>query len=174
MHIHAMFDSDSASLRLLACLSDPSRHHIVRALGVAERCVSDLAREVRLSQSCTTRHLQALGREGLVERRREGKRVIYRLKAEEPHLRALFAWAAGVDGTEAPVVPSDRPPRRKRIRAGRRGASPAEEPRSASIAEPEDGASESGEQNAAEAEGEPEPEGDASPMRPGDIEDYLL
>ena len=47
-------------------------------LSGVDRSVSQLAGAVRLSQSCTTRHLQALQRAGLVKRVRDGKRVLFR------------------------------------------------------------------------------------------------
>ena len=55
--------------------------------------MTDLAMEVGLSQSCTTRHLQALERRHVVCGVRDGKRVMYRLCHEEPALGSLLAWA---------------------------------------------------------------------------------
>ena len=81
------------SQRLLACLGDPSRFRLVSALSRGERCVSDLANAVGLSQSCTTRHLQVLSKQGLVRGERAGKRVLFRLVAGEPEAQALIAWA---------------------------------------------------------------------------------
>lgn len=79
--------------RVLACIGDRSRFRVVTALVAGEYCVSDLAREVGLSQSCTTRHLQTLQREGLVSRVRQGKRVIFRLRDDEPEINGLLEWA---------------------------------------------------------------------------------
>lgn len=78
---------------LLACLGDASRFELVCCLIQAERCVSELAVQVGLSQSCTTRHLQVLKREGLVRGERDGKRVVFRLRREEPRVGALLEWA---------------------------------------------------------------------------------
>jgi DNA-binding transcriptional ArsR family regulator len=74
---------------------------LVRALAVADRCVGELAEAVGLSQSCTTRHLQALERVGLVKGHREGRRVRFRLRAEAPGLRELLGWALSGAGLEA-------------------------------------------------------------------------
>ena len=79
--------------RVLACLGDRSRFRVVTALVTGEYCVSDLARQVGLSQSCTTRHLQTLQREGLVHRLRQGKKVIFRLRDDEPEISGLLEWA---------------------------------------------------------------------------------
>ncbi len=76
----------------MSCLGDPSRFHLVRQLARGERCVSDLARRVGLSQSCTTRHLQALQREQIVLGERAGKRVVFHLRLDEPQIGALIAW----------------------------------------------------------------------------------
>lgn len=77
----------------MSCLGDPSRFQLVSLLVRGQRCVSELAQEVGLSQSCTTRHLQALQREQMVRGKRDGKRVMFRLCLEEPEVRALLAWA---------------------------------------------------------------------------------
>ena len=90
--------------RLLSCLGDPSRFRLVRRLMRGQRCVSDLAAEVGLSQSCTTRHLQALQREHLVVGARDGKRVVFRLRAEEPQVGALLDWALSARSGKPPSL----------------------------------------------------------------------
>jgi len=87
------------SRHLLACLGDPSRFRIVLSLLEGDRCVTELAGEIGLSQSCTTRHLQYLEREGLVRGDRQGKRVMFRLRSDRPRVRELLAW---VTATPAP------------------------------------------------------------------------
>jgi DNA-binding transcriptional ArsR family regulator len=82
---------------MLACLGDSSRFRLVAELAGRPRCVTDLARVVGLSQSCTTRHLQALEREGLIVGKRDGKRVVFRLCLEEPEVAALISWALQAD-----------------------------------------------------------------------------
>jgi DNA-binding transcriptional ArsR family regulator len=112
-----MIDEEFSSRRLLACLGDPSRFRLVVALRSGERCVSELALSVGLSQSCTTRHLQALQREGLVSGARSGKRVVFSLRMEEPGVEMLIAWALEA---EPPTNQTLGPPR---PRAGQAGAS---------------------------------------------------
>jgi predicted transcriptional regulator len=58
--------------RLLACIAEPSRYRVLMALAEGDRCVTEVAAAVGLSQSCTTRHLQTLQRAGVLERVREG------------------------------------------------------------------------------------------------------
>ena len=88
-----MIDDAARTQRMLSCLGGPSRYRLVRELLDGERCVSDLAAGIGLSQSCTTRHLQALERERLVVRVRDGKRVMVRLRLEEPGVPALLDLA---------------------------------------------------------------------------------
>ena len=92
---------ETHALPVLACLGVASRFRLVRALAVADRCVGELAEVVGLSQSCTTRHLQALERVGLVKGHREGRRVRFRLRAEAPGLSELLGWALSGAGPEA-------------------------------------------------------------------------
>jgi DNA-binding transcriptional ArsR family regulator len=87
-----MNELDAHSRQMLACLGDASRFRLVHSLLQCEQCVSDLAVRVGLSQSCTTRHLQYLEREGLVRGRRQGKRVMFRLRSDLPRVQELLAW----------------------------------------------------------------------------------
>src|SRR5262245_47912586 len=92
MHFHAMDEHEARSRDILACLGDSSRFRLVLSLLERERCVTELAAEVGLSQSCTTRHLQYLEREGLILGARRGKRVMYRLRSDRTRVRDLLAW----------------------------------------------------------------------------------
>jgi len=87
-----MNDREASVRRMLACLGDNSRFRLVRCLMLGDQCVTELARQVGLSQSCTTRHLQALQREGIVLRTRDGKRVLYQVRSDSGVLRGLVGW----------------------------------------------------------------------------------
>ncbi|MFI5010353.1 MAG: ArsR/SmtB family transcription factor [Solirubrobacterales bacterium] len=113
--------------QLLAAVGEPSRFQIVLELARRERHVSDLAKAIGLSQSCTTRHLQALERAGAVQTRRFGKRVVASLALQAIEVSRLLQWLrAGTEldayaqpgrtgGTEArPELPQDAPPRQVR------------------------------------------------------------
>ncbi len=91
----------------MACLGEESRFRLVQALIGGARCVTDLASEVGLSQSCTTRHLQALERRRLVSGRRDGKRVLYRIRDDDPGLMPLLRWA--LDHPTGSIRPAARP-----------------------------------------------------------------
>jgi len=80
---------------LVAALAQRSRLRIVRALAGGRCCVTELAGRVGLSQSCTTRHLQALERAGWVRGAREGKRVSFTLRTDSVAVVELVHWLAG-------------------------------------------------------------------------------
>lgn len=106
MHAHAMKKRSPTPRSLMACLGDRSRFRLVQVLTEGARCVSELALEVGLSQSCTTRHLQLLERRRVVTGNRDGKRVLYRLRDDEPALRSLLAWALRSRQAAGTIVPS--------------------------------------------------------------------
>lgn len=112
----------------MACLGEESRFRLVKALTGGPRCVTDLASEVGLSQSCTTRHLQALERRRIVRGARSGKRVMYGLREDEPALGPLLSWAlrewAGVRSPANGIALAPRPTRNSRPKASA-GASPS-------------------------------------------------
>lgn len=107
-----MDENRPATRALMACLGEPSRFRLVRALIGGPRCVSDLAAEVGLSQSCTTRHLQALERRNVVRGTRDGKRVLYRIRDDRADLMPLIGWAmeahavSGSRSARSPARPS--------------------------------------------------------------------
>jgi len=121
-----MNSSSSRARDLLACLGDLSRFRLVLQLLESERCASDLALDVGLSQSCTTRHLQVLERAGIVCGARDGKRVLFRLCREKSNVDGLIAWA--LREAEALEAGSERSTRaiagisKDRARASRPGA----------------------------------------------------
>src|SRR5258708_244398 len=67
------------------------RLELLEHLGQGERSVEDLAARTGLTVANTSRHLQLLRRAALVEGRREGKRVFYRLSGEDAVVALLQA-----------------------------------------------------------------------------------
>jgi DNA-binding transcriptional ArsR family regulator/rhodanese-related sulfurtransferase len=65
--------------RIGKALSSPSRLELLELLAQGERTVESLAEEMGLSLANTSQHLQALRRAGLVETRKDGLYVHYRL-----------------------------------------------------------------------------------------------
>lgn len=69
-----------ARARIAKALAHPSRLLILDALGEGEMCVCDLTKLVGADQSTVSKHLSVLKASGLVEDRKEGTMVFYRVK----------------------------------------------------------------------------------------------
>lgn len=67
--------------RILAALSNPARLRMVVSLSQGEKCVCDMAAEVGLDMSTTSRHLVQLRQAGILSDERRGNMVFYSLKA---------------------------------------------------------------------------------------------
>lgn len=76
--------------RIFIALADPSRRAIFESLTQGEAAVKDLTARFDISQPAVSQHLAVLRDAGLVEGRREGRLVIYRI---EPNgLKPLVEW----------------------------------------------------------------------------------
>jgi ArsR family transcriptional regulator len=64
---------------ICSALAEPSRILILYALNEKPRNVSDLAKELNLSQPTASRHLNLLRERGLVSAQRDGQSVIHTL-----------------------------------------------------------------------------------------------
>src|SRR6266496_1354469 len=69
--------------RIGKALSSPHRLEILELLAQSERTVDSLATEIRLSMANTSQHLQVLRQAALVESRKDGLFVSYRLAGPE-------------------------------------------------------------------------------------------
>lgn len=178
MHRRAMNESRPTAHVLMACLGEESRFRLIQELIGGARCVTDLAAAVGLSQSCTTRHLQALERRRLVTGKRDGKRVLYRIREDDPGLLPLLGWALSDPGFRA--RPRGRPPRPTPGRAAvgdAKGRAQGAPPSSAGVparipateqpTRPRD-------ETPADRDGPLEPAGRTPRGGGSDIEDYLL
>src|SRR5581483_711227 len=74
--------------RIGKALASPSRLELLDLLGQGERSVEMLARACELSVANASQHLQALYAARLVESRRDGQRIYYRLA--DPSVAALW------------------------------------------------------------------------------------
>lgn len=70
-----------ARARIAKALAHPSRLMILDALEGREACVCDLTELVGADQSTVSKHLAVLKQAGLVEDRKDGVMVFYKLKA---------------------------------------------------------------------------------------------
>jgi len=167
----------------MACLGEVSRFDLVRALSTGSWCVTELAERIGLSQSCTTRHLQALEREGVVRAKRDGKRVIYGLCLEQPRVADLIGWALSPHPISAPVSDGRSPvPARGRAIAtatrerptGRRGGTNGSKPKSPAPAAVPDEPRPATTPEATSEQAPEDPPTTYRPTRSGDLEDFLL
>ncbi len=86
--------SDQAFARaaaLFRAAGEVSRLRLLHELGTGERCVSDLAEGSGTKLSTLSQQLRVLYAERVVERRRDGKHIYYRLA--DAHVRALIEAA---------------------------------------------------------------------------------
>ena len=125
MHGHAMLIRPDRLQGALATLAAPRRFDLlVLMLAGEDRSVSQLAEAVGLSQSCTTRHLQALARAGLVKGMRDGKRVVFRIAPRDAEARTVLASIPGGAAVAPDAIarePARAPARRRRPPGGRDG-----------------------------------------------------
>ncbi len=117
--------------RITTAFANPHRLELLDLLAQGERSVEDLAREAALSLANASQHLQVLRRERLIERRKDGLRVYYRLTDAKVHaclaaIRAVAeAHVAEVDqlvraylGTRDAFEPVSREDLARRMRQG--------------------------------------------------------
>jgi DNA-binding transcriptional ArsR family regulator len=82
----------AAETRIFQALADPSRRAIFELLTRGEAAVKDLTSVFAISQPAVSQHLAALKEAGLVNARREGRCVYYRL--EPRGMKPLIDWMA--------------------------------------------------------------------------------
>lgn len=82
-------------------LSQPARMEILLAIGSSEACVCHLEAMLQVRQAYISQHLMALREAGILEARREGRFVFYRLKS--PEIMEFIRQAAQMAG-----IPEDQ------------------------------------------------------------------
>ena len=98
----ALLDMMAARFR---ALGDPSRLRLLHLLMDGERSVGELEAASGLGQASVSRHLALLRREGILARRAEGRRALYRIA--DPTVRGICRLVCGSleerlsDGLEA-------------------------------------------------------------------------
>jgi DNA-binding transcriptional ArsR family regulator len=94
-----------ASLAQIAqALGHAHRLELLEHLGQGDRHVEDLAAQASLTLANTSRHLQLLRRAALVEGRRDGKRVYYRLAGDTVVVALLAALSRVGEGNSAEIA----------------------------------------------------------------------
>ncbi|MFF5987010.1 ArsR/SmtB family transcription factor [Prauserella flavalba] len=102
---------------VLGHLADPTRLHLLRLLS-SEQDVTSLTAQVAASRSSVSQHLGRLRLAGLVQARRDGRRMLYRITSD--HLADLVAEALGFADHAVHGIPHHHaePPSRKPSEAG--------------------------------------------------------
>src|SRR5882762_7765212 len=80
----------AAENRVFQALADPSRRAIFERLARGEAAVKELTARFDISQPAVSQHLAALKGAGLVQERKEGRLVYYRVRAKG--LKPLVDW----------------------------------------------------------------------------------
>ena len=88
----AMQRTAASEDRIFQALADPSRRAIFESLTRGEAAVKDLTARFDISQPAVSQHLAALKGAGLVQGRREGRCVYYRV--EPKGMKPLVDWIA--------------------------------------------------------------------------------
>lgn len=83
LDIQRLRDSAAAAGQLLRTLANPDRLLLLCQLSQGERNVSDMEQLLGIQQPTLSQQLAVLRREGLVETRRDGKQIFYRISSPE-------------------------------------------------------------------------------------------
>src|SRR5215472_4371294 len=73
-------------------VAEPRRREILNLLALHERPVGDIVESLNLEQPSVSKHLRVLREVGLVDVRRDGRRMLYRTNAEA--IRPLYEWTS--------------------------------------------------------------------------------
>ena len=71
---------DKKSIIILKALADETRLNILELLLDEEKCVCEIFPKVKRTQSTVSIQLAKLEKAGLIESRREGKKIFYKIK----------------------------------------------------------------------------------------------
>ncbi len=85
-----MLSAAATENKIFHALADPSRRALFESLAHGEAAVKDLTARFNISQPAISQHLATLKDAGLVNGRREGRRVYYRV--EPDGLKPLVDW----------------------------------------------------------------------------------
>jgi DNA-binding transcriptional ArsR family regulator len=96
---------ENKASKLLSVLGNPFRIKLLLAIGKGETCVCHLETILKKRQAFISQHLMALRKAGILDTRREGKYIFYRLS--DHRIYGLIQDAgklAGLDDEQIPVL----------------------------------------------------------------------
>lgn len=85
----------ATSTDVFHAVAEPHRRAILDLLASRERPVTDVVNALRLAQPSVSKHLKVLREVGLVEVRRDGRRMLYRTNAHA--IRPIHNWAGAFE-----------------------------------------------------------------------------
>jgi len=96
-------------IAITKALADPTRVRLLLALDAGELCVCQLTELVKLAPSTVSKHMATVRQAGLVEARKDGRWIYYRLPdSRAPRsVRQVLRWARG-DLADDPQIENDR------------------------------------------------------------------
>lgn len=104
LNIDALRNSADRTCALLKTLSNPDRLLLLCQIAQSECCVSDLEEALDIRQPTLSQQLGVLREEGLVETRRDGKRIYYSVASKEAMavMQVLYEQFCAVPKSRAP------------------------------------------------------------------------
>lgn len=106
-----MASAAEPAVRLLKALANPNRLLILSILSRGERSVGELEQLLKIRQPTLSQQLAVLREEALVETRRDGKLVFYRLVSDKPkRVIRLLCEFYGKALPRPPIAPGARQP----------------------------------------------------------------
>jgi ArsR family transcriptional regulator len=94
---------EKKTAKLLSVLGNPFRIKVLLAIGSGEACVCHLESVLAQRQAYISQHLMALRKANLLETRREGKYIFYKLS--DPEILDLVRKAAALSGLPESELP---------------------------------------------------------------------
>ena len=76
-------------------IAEPRRRDILNYLLMQERSVNEIVNAMKLEQPSVSKHLKVLKDVGLVDVRREGRQMVYKLNAVA--IRPLYEWTSSFE-----------------------------------------------------------------------------
>ncbi len=97
-------------MAVVKALGDENRVRVLMALRARELCVCEIIELLGLAPSTVSKHLSILFQAGLVESRKEGRWVYYRLAKSDttPEAASAIAWMTGLLEHERTICEDQR------------------------------------------------------------------
>lgn len=87
---------DDPARAVFGALAEPMRRRLLQTIAQHPSTATELASELPISRQAVTKHLSSLSEAGLLERRRSGRDIRYRLTPAP--LAEAMSWMAEVSG----------------------------------------------------------------------------